>query len=149
MEEGHWSNNSNLFSHGCFLSAYGIGFEPELFLSEPSFDPELIIFKGSMGLKTFEWVGKVRPRTKKIFEYTHLILKISKSESSAVRFEEATNFFNQYRDEVLRLSKFHNVEHIILQFKGIKDEQENLTEEFTKLAAGGGVSVISGLKINE
>ena len=122
MEEIHWSNNPNLFGHGCVLSAYGIGFEPALFLSETSLDPELILYKGKMGFRTFEWVGEVRPRTKEIFEYTHLILNVSKSGVSATQHTEAILFLKQYQNEILRLSKFPNVEHLGLHCRLTKGE---------------------------
>ncbi len=141
MEEIHWSNNPNLFGHGCVLSAYGIGFEPTLFLSEMSFDPELILYKGKMGFRTFEWVGEVRPRTKEIFEYTHLILNVSKSGVSATQHTEAILFLKQYQSEILRLSKFPNVEHLGLHCRLTKGESfEDYPDKLIDLAKDCGLT---------
>ncbi len=141
MEEIHWSNNPNLFGHGCVLSAYGIGFEPTLFLSEMSFDPELILYKGKMGFRTFEWVGEVRPRTKEIFEYTHLILNVSKSGVNATQHTEAILFLKQYQNEILRLSKFPNVEHLGLHCRLTKGESfEDYPDKLIDLADDCGIT---------
>jgi hypothetical protein len=141
MEEVHWSNNPNLFGHGCVLSAYGIGFEPTSFLSETSFDPELILYKGKMGFRTFEWVGDVRPRTKEIFEYTHLILNVSKSGVNPTQHTEAMLFLKQYEIEILRLSKFPNVEHLALHCGLTKGESfEDYPDKLIDLADDCGIT---------
>lgn len=143
MEENSWLRNPDLYSPGCALSAYGIGFEPELFLEKTTFDPKLIVFKGSLGFKTFKWVGEVRPRTKVIYEYKRLILKVSKSEASTPQIEEAMLFLKQYRDEILRLSEFPNVEHVLLTRGLAKHEpREKLSDEFMELAFSVGINVL-------
>ncbi len=145
MEENSWLNNPHLYSHGCALSADGIGFDPEFFLSETSFDPELIVFKGKMGFKTFEWKGEVRPRTKEIFEYSHLVLKVSKSEAHPIQVDEATLFLKQYQKEIKRLSEFSRVETVSLQFSVAQGElREKLSQDFMDLAFECGIgSVLS------
>jgi len=143
MKENNWSNNPNLYGYGCILNAYGIGFEPELFLDETTFDAKLIIFEGKSGFRTFEWIGETRPRTKKIFEYAHLVLKLSKSTANAIQHQEATLFLKQYRDEVLRLSKFSNVEDVMLTFSVANDESfEKHSREFLDLAFDSGIRSI-------
>jgi hypothetical protein len=141
VEENNWLNNPDLYAPGCILSAYGINFEPILFLEKSTFDPKLIIFKGSMGFRTFEWVGEVRPRTKVIFEYQHLVLKISKSDARATQTEEAMLFLKQYQNEILRLSEFPNVEQTLLTRALAKGElREEESDEFMDLASSCGVS---------
>ncbi len=143
MEENNWLNNPHLYSHGCALSAYGIGFDPESFLSETSFDPELIIFKGQMSFKTFEWKGEVRPRTKEIFEYSHLIWKVSKSEANPIQVDEATLFLKQYQGEIKRLSEFPQVETVSLHFSVAEGElREKLSQDFMDLAFSSGVNCV-------
>lgn len=73
-----------------------------------------------MGFRTFKWIGEVKPRTKQTLEYRHLILKLSNSETNETQIAEATLFLNQYRDEILRLSRFPNVEKVLLQSKAKK-----------------------------
>ena len=143
MEENNWLNNPDLYGPGCALSACGIDFEPALFLEKSTFDPKLIVFKGYMGFRTFKWVGEVRPRTKVIFEYKHLILRVSKSEANAIQIEEATSFLKQYRNEILRLSGFPNVEHVLLTRAAAKGEpREEASDEFVDLAFSCGVSFL-------
>jgi len=143
MEENSWLNNPHLYSHGCALSTYGINFDPESFLSETSFDPQLTIFKGQMGFKTFEWVGETKPRTKEIFEYSHLVLKVSKSEAHPIQVDEATLFLQQYNEEIKRLSEFAQVETVLLQFSVAEGELgENLSQDFMDLAFGCGISSV-------
>ena len=143
MEENNWLNNPELYGSGCILSASGIDFEPALFLENSIFDPKLIIFKGSMGFKTFEWVGEVRPRTKVMFEYRHLILKASKSEANAIQIKETMLFLKRYRNEILRLSKFSNVRDISLTRAIAKgDPREEASDEFVDLAFSCGVSIL-------
>lgn len=145
MEENSWLYNPHLYSHGCALSADGIGFEPNSFLRETSFDPELIVFKGRMGLKTFEWVGEISPRTKEIFEYSHLFLKVSKSEAHPIQIDETALFLKQYQREIKRLSEFPHVETVSLQFSVAEGElRENLSRDFMDLAFSCGIgNVIS------
>jgi hypothetical protein len=143
MEKNNWLSNPHLYSHGCTLSAYGINFASESFLSEISFDPELVIFKGQMGYKTFEWVGEVKPRDKEIFEYSHLILKVSKSEAHPTQVDEAALFLKQYQKEIKRLSEFPQVETVSLQFSVAEGElRENLSRDFMDLAFGCGISSV-------
>ena len=143
MEENNWLNDPALYAPGCILSVYGINFEPTLFLEKSTFDPKLIIFKGSMGFKTFEWVGEVRPRTKVILEQKHLILSVSKSNARITQTEEAMLFLKQYQNEILRLSEFPKVEHILLIRAVAKGEPRGETsDEFANLAFSCGVNCL-------
>jgi len=143
MEGNSWLTNPHLYSYGCVLSAYGIDFDPESFLSETIFDPKLIIFKGQIGCKTFEWVGEIKPRTKEVFEYSHLVLKISKSEAHPVQVDEAALFLQQYQAEIKRLSEFAQVETVLLQFSVAEGElRENLSRDFMDLAFGCGIGSV-------
>jgi len=143
MEENNSLNNPNLYSYGCALNAYGIGFEPELFLERTTFDPKLIVFKGKSGIRTFEWAGENKPRTKVIFEYVHLVLKVSKSRVSAIQYQEAKMFLKQYRGEILRLSKFPNVKDVMLKFSVVKGELvEDHPRELVNLAFSSGVKSV-------
>lgn len=137
-------NNPNLFRHGCFLNAYGIGFEPELFLSETTFYLKRILFKGEMGMRTFKWFGETRPREKVIYEYSNLILLVSNAKTNATRFKEATLFLKKYRSEIIRLSEFKGVETIILTFSPLGFEPiENFPDELSDLAIECGITLIA------
>lgn len=143
MKENNW-DNPKLRGSCCVLNAYGVGFKPELFLSETTFDLELIVLRGKLDFpKGFKNEAiKVAPSESKFFETVFLSLFLSKSEESATQVNEAALFFERYRDEVLRLSKFPNIEHLSLVFKVVKDEQENLPDEIKNLAFSCGVTII-------
>ena len=143
MEKGNWLNIRRLYAPGCFLSASGIGFEPEVFLAQTSFYSKRILFKGKMGFKTFEWVGDVRPRTKQIFEFTHLILLASASNVRSTQIKEAFLFLKRYQDEILRLSDFPNVEELNLEFSPLAVEEKlaEPPEEIISLTKKCGLSL--------
>lgn len=143
MKESNW-DNLKLRGSCCVLNAYGMGFEPELFLSETTFDPELIVLKGKLDfLQGFKnKAAKADPEGAKLFETTFLSLILSKSEESATQVNEAILFFERYRDEVLRLSKFPNIKHLSLVFKVVRDEQESLPDEIENVAIGCGITII-------
>lgn len=144
MQNDSWLNNPNLYgATGCSLQADGTGFEPEAFLRQTTFDPNLILFHGKLGFpEEFKNKAvKVDPQGSQFFETTFLLLRISSSELHAIQFKEATLFFEQYRDEILRLSKFPQVENVVLRFMLEEGEPfENLSDEFIELAFSVGVN---------
>lgn len=144
MSKNNWLNNPKLRGFCCVLNAYGMDFNPELFLSDTTFDPELIAFVGKLDFpQDFKKKSaKVEPEGAKLFDTTFLSLVLSKSEESATQVKEATLFFQRYQDEVLRLSKFPNIEHLSLVFRVMRDEQENLPIEFQELAVNSGITMI-------
>ena len=142
MEES--PNNPNLFRYGCLLDAYGIDFEPEIFLSETTFYSKRILYQGKLGFRTFKWAGVTRPREKVIYEYSNLILLVSNSKSNATRIEEATLFLKKYRSEITRLAKFKGVEKITLTFSPLGFELiEDVPDELNDLANECGIALIA------
>jgi hypothetical protein len=145
MQNDSWLYNPNLYGAGCSLQADGLGFEPEAFLRQTIFDLNLILFQGALGFPE-EFKNKVagiNPEDSQLFETTFLLLRVSKSKSHAIQLKEAVLFFEQFRDEILRLSKFPQVENLVLRFVAEENESsENLSDEFIKLAVSLGVTVI-------
>ncbi|MDQ3181429.1 MAG: hypothetical protein M3Q33_13015 [Acidobacteriota bacterium] len=145
MQDDSWLYNPNLYGPGCSMQADGIGFAPEVFLRQTTFDSNLILFQGKLGFpEEFKnRVAQVEPKDSQLFETTFLLLKVSKSESHAIQLKEAIFFFEQYKDEILRLSKFPQVENVVLRFMLEEGESfEKLSDEFMDLAFSVGVSVI-------
>ncbi|MBA2619926.1 MAG: hypothetical protein H0U87_01860 [Acidobacteria bacterium] len=145
MQDDSWLYNPNLYGPGCSLQADGVGFEPKVFLQQTTFDSNLILFQGELGFpEEFKnKVAKVEPVDSQLFETTFLLLRVSISKSHAIQLKEAGLFFEQYRDEILRLSKFPQVENVVLRFMSEEGESfENPSEEFMDLAFSVGVTVI-------
>jgi hypothetical protein len=145
MQDDSWLYNPNLYGAGCSLQAAGIGFEPQAFLQQTTFDSKLILFHGKLGFpEEFKnKVADVELEGSQLFETTFLLLRVSKSKIHATQVEEAVLFFEQYRDEILRLSKFPQVENVVLRFMLEEGESfENLSDEFMDLAFSVGVNVI-------
>lgn len=149
MEEKNRSNDRNLYGPACALTAYGTGFKPEIFLSETIFPSELIIFKGKWGgtekarneLKNK--MAEVEPAAASFFEQTLLVVKVSKSSVSATQHKEAESFLEQYQDEILRLSKFPNVERVVLRCLVKEGESlEEYSREFMELAFSCGITAL-------
>lgn len=143
MQNDSWLYNSNLYGAGCSLQANGIGFEPEVFLQQTTFGSNQILFHGKLGFpEEFKSKAtKVEPVDSQLFETTFLLLRISSSKSHSIQFKEAVLFFEQYQDEILRLSKFPQVENLVLRFMLEEGESfENPSEEFMKLAFSVGVN---------
>jgi hypothetical protein len=143
MQNDCWLYNPNLYGAGCSLQAAGIGFEPEVFLQQTTFDSNQILFQGKLGFpEEFKSkVARINPEDSQFFETTFLLLRVSISESHAIQLKEAVSFFEQYRDEILRLSKFPQVENVVLRFmleEGVSFE--NLSEEFMNLAFSVGIN---------
>lgn len=145
MQNDSWLYNPNLYGVGCSLQADGVGFEPKVFLQQTTFDPNLILFQGELGFpEEFKnKVAKIEPVDLQLFETTFLLLRVSKSKSHAVQLKEAVLFLEQNRDEILRLSKFPQVENVVLRFVTEGNESsENLSAEFIELVMSVGVTVI-------
>lgn len=124
MDKETLTENSELFTPGCVLNAFGAGFEPDSFLIDTLFNPETIIAYGTLGLGRFEYIesGNNKSRKKQSFPYLHLLLKVSYANDSPTQIQDAINFLKQYKKEILRLSNFPKVEGILLSFsleKGI------------------------------
>lgn len=98
----------------CRINAYGVNFEPDLFLADSVFDPKRILYKGAMGASRFEWVGETRPRTKKNLEYFQLVVSISRARTREHQIEKAILFLRHYKSELLRLAAFPGVEMVML-----------------------------------
>lgn len=123
----------------------GIGFEPEAFLQQTTFDSKLILFHGKLGFpEEFKnKVAEVEPEGSQLFETTFLLLRVSQSKAHTTQLEEAAVFLEQYRDEIQRLSKFPQVENVVLRFMlGEGESVENPSDEFMDLAFSVGVNVI-------
>lgn len=145
MQDHSWLYNPNLYGAGCSLQADGVGFKPESFLEQTTFDPNLILFQGELGFpEEFKnKVAKVESKGSQLFETTFLLLRISASESHAIQLKKAVLFFEKYRDEILRLSKFPQVENVVVRFMPEEGELfENPSDEFIKLAVRVGVNLI-------
>ncbi len=143
MKENNWTNNPNLYGPGCALSASGVGFEPELFLKETSFPPELILFTGVLDFpeELKNKINEVESSASSIFELTFLVIKVSEAGVSANQHKEAMLFFKQYCNEILRLSKFPNVEQLVLRCMTTDDDSfENHPEELINLGFDCGLS---------
>ncbi len=142
MQDDSWLYNPNLYGAGCSLQADGIGFDPEVFLQQTTFDPNLILFHGELGFpEEFKnKVAKVELVDSQLFETTFLLLRVSSSKSHAIQFKEAVLFFEQYQDEILRLSKLPQVENMVLRFMSEEESFENPSDEFMELAFSVGVS---------
>jgi hypothetical protein len=142
-EDADLMNNPNLYGHGCPLSAQGRGFEPELFLEETILPPETITGFGKLGLpeglkkKVAEKDGI---EAAALFEAKILALRASSSGVYAVQFEEAIEFLRRYRDEILRLSQFQNVERVNLRCVPANGESfvESSPDELMELALACG-----------
>ena len=145
MQDDSWLYNPNLYGAGCFMQADGIGFEPEAFLQQITFDSNLILFHGKLGFpEEFKnKVAEVDSESSQLFETTFLLLRVSKSKTHATQIKEASLFLEKYRDEILRLSKFPQVENVFLRFM-LEDGEasENLSDEFVNLAFSVGVNAI-------
>ncbi len=147
FENNEWLYNPNLYRRsGCVLQVDGIGFEPEEFLRQTTFDPNLILFYGKLGFpeELKLKVAEVEPSDLQLFETTILLLEVSQAETKTSQISEATSFFERYRNEVKRLQGFPQVENIALNFRTAENEssQVNLPNEFSELAAGCGVTAI-------
>jgi len=147
FENDDWLYNPNLYRRsGCVLQADGIGFKPEEFLRQTTFDPKLILFRGKLGFpEEFKLkVAEVESSDSQLFETTFLLLEVSRAVAKASQISEATSFFEQYRDEVKRLEGFSQVENVLLQFISAEDESspQNLPDEFIELAVSSGVTGI-------
>lgn len=143
MQDDGWLYNPNLYGAGCSLQADGMGFEPEAFLRQTAFDSNLILHQGKLGFPE-EFKNKaaeVEPEVSQLFETTFLLLRISKSKEHAIQLKEAIVFFEQYKKEILRLSKFPQVENVVLRFIPKEGESfENPSDEFMELAFSAGVN---------
>ncbi len=143
MNENNWTNNPNLYGPVCALSASGAGFEPELFLRETSFPSELILFTGILDFpeELKNKINEIEPSSSNIFEDTFLIIKVSDAGKSANQHKEAMLFLKQYCNEILRLSKFPNVEQVVLRCMTSDDESfKNHPEELINLGFDCGLS---------
>ena len=143
MKDDSWLYNPNLYGAGCSLQADGIGFDPKVFLQQTTFDPNLVLFHGELSFpEEFKSkVTKANPEGSQLFETTFLLLRVSSSESHTIRLKEAVLFFEQYQDEILRLSKFPQVENVVLRFAPEEGESfENPSDEFMELAFSVGVN---------
>ncbi len=147
FENNEWLYNPNLYRRsGCVLQADGIGFEPEEFLQQTTFDPKLILFHGKLGFpEEFKLkIAEVEPLGFQLFETTILLLELSRAETKTSQILEVTSFFERYQDEVKRLQGFPQVENIALNFGTAESEssQANLPDEFIELATSCGVAAI-------
>jgi hypothetical protein len=147
FENDDWLYNPNLYGRtGCVLQADGIGFEPEAFLRDTTFDAKLILFHGKIGFpdEFKSKMAEVEPSGTALFETTFLLLEISKVEAQAVQLAEATLFFERYGAEIQRLRDFPQVENITLKFmtEEAKSSRQNLPEEFMEMAMSRGITAI-------
>jgi hypothetical protein len=126
MSEGKALNNSNLVLHGCYLSAYGKGFNPELFLDGSDLWADLIVLSG------------------KVFDSnTFLVLRISDAGTGSAQSADAILFLRKYSEEVRRLAAFHNVERVDLRFMTAVRNDEELPDELAIMARSAGVRSIA------
>jgi hypothetical protein len=147
FEDDDWLYNPNLYGNtGCILQADGIGFEPEAFLRDTTFDAKLILFHGKIGFPDeFKLkVAGVEPAGTALFETTFLLIEVSKAETHAVQIAEASAFFDKYGAEVQRLQSFPQVENITLRFmtEEAESSRRSLPHEFMGMAMNRGVTAI-------
>jgi len=106
FENDDWLYNPNLYGRaGCVLQADGIGFEPDAFLRDTTFDAKLILFHGKIGFPDeFKLkMAEVEPSGTALFETTFLLLEISKAETQINQIAEATSFFERYGVEIQKI----------------------------------------------
>lgn len=143
MADESWYNNPNLLERpGCVLQADGIGFEPEKFLAQTTFDLETILFHGKLGLPDAlkRKVAETEPGGLILFETTFLLLKVSEAKAKLIQLEEARRFLGQNRNEIRRLRNFPQVENMYLKFSSNDEEpSESVVDEFMELAGDCGV----------
>jgi hypothetical protein len=145
MQESDLLNNPALYGHGCVLSAFGNGFDAELFLSQTVFPPEVVLAYGKLGFpeqfkqQVIETEGA---ELAGLFEATILVLKLSQSGVNAVQYEEAAAFLEQYRGEILRLSRFPKVEQVNLRCAAANSESAEAPhpDKLLELAAECGLT---------
>ncbi len=146
MEDNNLISNPNFCGHGCSLSAHGIDFEPELFLSQTTLAPDVILAYGKLGMPE-ELRSKVAEKDFEgtvLFDATVLIINISDSGVNKIQYTEAILFLKQYRDEVLRLSNFPNVEQVNLSCIAANGEicEESYPDELLELAGECGLTCL-------
>ena len=148
MEEIDLMNNPKLFGHGCVLSAFGRGFEPNLFLRQTTFPPAAVLGFGNIGLpaeiirQTSEKLGD--ETAAELVDVKYLALEISRSSDGEAQHAAAVEFLSRYCEEILRLSQFPNVEQVNLrctlpQGESVEDHQ------YDELLELGDVCGLTGL----
>ncbi len=147
FENDDWLYNPNLYERaGCVLQADGIGFEPEAFLQDTTFDAKSILFHGKIGFPDeFKLkMAEVEPAGMQLFETTFLLVEVSKAAAHATQIAEATSFFEQYGVEVQRLQSFPQVEMVTLKFMTTEgsSSRENLPDEFIEMVMNRGITGI-------
>ena len=146
MEEIDLMSKPKLFGHGCILSALGAGFEPRLFLERSIFPPEIVLGCGKMGMPgslRSETAEKVGEEAAAFFDAKYLALKVSDSGDNAIQYAAAIEFLKRYREEILRLSRFPNVEQVNLRCAAAGAAfARSLPAELVELAAACGLTTI-------
>ena len=144
MEESNLMNNPKLYGPCCALSAHGIGFDAELFLSRTTFAADLILGYGKLGMPEqlkIQIAEKEGEEAARLFDATILVLRVSSSGISKIQHDEAIQFLTKYGDEVLRLSKFPNVEQLNLRSTLTQGESfEPHPEDLVQLAVKCGIT---------
>ncbi|MDQ3749253.1 MAG: hypothetical protein M3367_09630 [Acidobacteriota bacterium] len=141
MEDTSWLYNPKLCQHsGCVFQAYGMNFEPEAFLQDTTFDPQLILYHGKLSLpeELKRKVTETNLEALQVFETKYLLLTVSEAEQSATQLADATSFLKQYRNEIKRLRELPQVEMITLKFQtpeGGEPPIETFPNEFWELAS--------------
>jgi hypothetical protein len=144
MSESNPLNNPNLVLPGCYLSAYGKGFNPELFFDGSDLWADLIVFSGKIfDSNQFENVPYSEPGTATLFDSTFLALRISDAVTGSAQSADAILFVRKYSEEVRRLAAFDNVERVELRFKTAARNDEELPDEIRNLARSAGVRGIA------
>ena len=146
-EDDNLMENPKLYGHGCVLSAHGRGFEPKSFLSRTILPPDVILGFGKLGLPEElkkQVIKKEGAEGAMLFEARILALKLSESGVQAVQHEEAIAFLSRFRDEILRLSRFPNVEQVNLRFAAAAGEPvvERPPDKLLELGAECGLTAL-------
>ena len=141
--------NLNIYeTPGCTLQAHGVGFEPDVFLSETNFTRKEILAKGVIGLpdEVREKINKGKlpyPGAFDIFDMPFLLISVSKASELSLQIEEATLFLRRCLDDVKKLQGYAHIENILLQFVVGKyeslSESQNLSSEFYDLYSKSGI----------
>ena len=146
MDGNDFFNNPKLFGPKCVINALGVEFDPEAFLSQTSFDPEVILWFGKMGMPEqvkIDVAEKVEAEAAKLIDARYLVLLVSDSVVHSTQHEQAIRFLRHHRKEIIRLAEFPNVEQVNLRCMPAEGEPiEQHPEELLNLAYECGLTFL-------
>lgn len=135
----------------CVLKAFGNNFKPTTFVSESTFPPNVVLFKGSPVIPDeikaeLDVINSLCQEVFSEIEKPYLLLRISNSSKLDNQLEDATNFFNTFFDDLIKLKNYPNVENISLEFiseDSSKKNLDNIPKDFFALTSKCGIGGIT------